>query len=368
MSLLRLVILGCLLTVPILAAQLKVDVALVNVVATVTDEKGRYVSDLSQDDLIIEEDGKPQTISFFNQSSDLPVSVGLTLDTSGSMERKIDTATRALDRFIRTIHRDDDIFLMLFSNVPLLAQDFTDDREKLARALREVRVGGGTALYDALKESLRKIKRGRYDKRAILLVTDGQDTSSENSFDEAAVAVRESELLVYCLGIAPSGASTVDSDPRPTPPIHRDPRDPRQGPSIGFPIPGIPGIPGTRLPIPGGPGGPGGPGRQPGRFPQFPQGGPTSGRGDADTVDMTVLNRFADDSGGKAWLLSGNWTLNRGAEIQSVLDEIAAELRNQYSLGYYPPHDLKDGKWHRIQVRAKNPKYHVRARKEYFGG
>jgi len=83
---------------------------------------------------------------------------------------------------------------------------------------------------------------------------------------------------------------------------------------------------------------------------------------------MTVLNRFADDSGGKAWLLSGDWTLNRGAEIQGVLDEIAAELRNQYSLGYYPPHDLKDGKWHRILVRAKNPKYHVRARKEYFGG
>jgi VWFA-related protein len=360
MSRFRLVFLACLLAVPVLAAQLKVDVALVNVVATVTDDKGRYVSDLSQDDLIIEEDGKPQTISFFNQSNDLPVSVGLTLDTSGSMERKIDTATRALDRFIRTIHRDDDIFLMLFSNVPLLAQDFTDDRDRLARALRSVRVGGGTALYDALKESLHKIKRGRYEKRAILLVTDGQDTSSESSYDDASIAVRESELLVYCLGIAPSGSSRIDSEPGPTPPITRSPRDPGRGPSIGFPIPGIPGIP-----FPGGPGTT----RGPRRFPQFPQRGPRNGgSADADTVDMTVLNRFADDSGGKAWLLSGDWTLNRGAEIQGVLDEIAAELRNQYSLGYYPPHDLKDGKWHRILVRAKNPKYHVRARKEYFGG
>ena len=83
---------------------------------------------------------------------------------------------------------------------------------------------------------------------------------------------------------------------------------------------------------------------------------------------MNVLNTFADASGGKAWLLSGNWTENRGSEIQRVLDEIAAELRNQYSIGYYPSHPLKDGKWHRIEIRAKNTRYHVRARKEYFGG
>jgi Ca-activated chloride channel homolog len=361
MTLLRSVLLACLLAVPILATQLKVDVALVNVVATVTDDKGVYVADLQQDDFIVEEDGKPQSISFFSHSNDLPVSVGLTLDTSGSMERKIETATRALERFIRSIHRDDDIFLMTFSNVPLLAQDFTGDRDRLARALREVRVGGGTALYDALIESLRKIKRGVHEKKAILLVTDGQDTSSENSYEDAAVAVRESELLVYCLGIAPSGPSRIDSDPAPTPPISRTPG---QGPSIGFPVPGIPG---TRFPIPGGPGGPGGPTRGPRRFPQFPQRGPTVGRGSDDSVDMTVLNRFADDSGGKAWMLSGNFTMNRGAEIQGVLDEIAAELRNQYSIGYYPSHELKDGKWHRIQIRVKNPKYHVRARKEYFG-
>ena len=86
-----------------------------------------------------------------------------------------------------------------------------------------------------------------------------------------------------------------------------------------------------------------------------------------DTVDMSVLNAFADASGGKAWLLSGSWADNRGNEIQNALDEIAAELRNQYSIGYYPSHPLNDGKWHRIEVRAKNPKYHVRARKEYFG-
>jgi Ca-activated chloride channel family protein len=86
-----------------------------------------------------------------------------------------------------------------------------------------------------------------------------------------------------------------------------------------------------------------------------------------DTVDMNVLDSFADASGGKAWLLSGGWSDNRGREIEAALDQIAAELRNQYSIGYYPPHDLKDGKWHRIQIKTKNRHYLVRSRKEYFG-
>src|SRR5215468_11201809 len=111
-----------LLAVPIIAAQLKVDVALVNVVATVTDDTGQYVADLTQDDFSIEEDGKAQTISHFSQSNDLPVSMGVLLDTSGSMERKIGTATSAVERFIRSIHKDDDIFLTTFANRAELQQ------------------------------------------------------------------------------------------------------------------------------------------------------------------------------------------------------------------------------------------------------
>jgi len=353
---------ACLVT-PIIASQLKVDVALVNVVATVTDDSGHYVSDLVADDFIIEEDGKSQTIAHFSQSNDLPVSMGVVLDTSGSMERKIGTATTAVERFIRTIHRDDDIFLMTFSNRPQLQQDFTDDREKLSRALRRVTVGGGTALYDALELSLRKIKHGIQDKKAILLLTDGEDTSSETTLEEVQAAIRESELLVYALGISPSGAPLTERGPLPgggsgpTGPNGR--RGPTNGGTIGIPfpvpIPGIPGIPGT-----------GGPRRFP-AFPQRPGQNRTRVQIGQDTVDMNVLDSFADSSGGKAWLLSGGWTENRGSEIQDVLDEIAAELRNQYSIGYYPPHDLSDGKWHRISIRAKNKRYLVRARKEYFG-
>jgi VWFA-related protein len=270
-----------------------------------------------------------------------------------------------VERFLRGVHRDDDIFLMTFSNRPDLQQDFTSDRERLARALRRVSVGGGTALYDALELSLRKIKHGIQDKKAILLITDGQDTSSETTFDETLSAVRESELLVYSLGISPSRGALTERTPYPGGgPTGPDPngrtgpngrRGPTTGGSIGIPFP---------IPIPGIPGG----GRVPGRFPAFPSPQRRTGvQIGEDTVDMQVLNAFSDASGGKAFLLSGNWADNRGSEIEDALDEIASELRNQYSIGYYPPHDLKDGKWHRIEIRAKNKRYHVRAKRDYFG-
>jgi VWFA-related protein len=345
-------------------AQLKVDVSLVNVVATVTDDKGLYVPDLTAEDFVVQEDGQPQTISHLTQSDDMPVSMGITLDTSGSMERKIATATGAVERFIRTIHPDDDIFLMTFSERPILRQDFTADRDKLAAALRKVTVGGGTALYDALDDSLRKVKKGQHDKKAVLLITDGVDTASYTKLEEAQLSVREAELLVYCIGIAPANMGTM-TERNPTPPNNGGgyPGGGRRGGGypgggypggVGFPIPGIPG--GIPFPIPG---------RRPYPFQvsQRRNGGPMN----PDSVDMDVLNSFADASGGKAWLLSGTWTEGRGNQVETILDEIASELRNQYSIGYYPTHPLQDGKWHRIEITTKNRKYHVRARKEYFG-
>src|SRR5438132_13210185 len=234
---------GLAVAVPIVAAQLKVDVALVNVVATVTDDTGEYVADLTQDDFVVEEDGKQQTIAHFSQSNDLPVSMGLVLDTSGSMERKIGTATTAVERFIRSVHREDDIFLMTFANRPDLRQEFTDDRDRLGRALRRVVVGGGTALYDAMDEGLQKIKRGKHAQKAILLITDGEDTSSYATFEQAKALVRESELLVYGLGISPSGGYLSERRPGQYPdPSGR--RDPGTGPSIGFQFHGIPWVPG----------------------------------------------------------------------------------------------------------------------------
>src|SRR5688500_471668 len=142
------------------AAQLRVDVALVNVVATVTDDRGRYVLDLNEDDFIVSEDGQRQKIAHFSFSNDLPVSMGILLDTSGSMDTKLSTATAAVDRFIRDTHPEDEIFLMTFANSPNVEQDFTSDRRKLTSALRGLDSGGATALYDAIYEGVRKVGEG----------------------------------------------------------------------------------------------------------------------------------------------------------------------------------------------------------------
>ena len=143
-------LLGAMTIAATLAAQFRVDVRLVNVITTVTDTRGRHINDLKMEDFVLEEDGRPQQIAHFSLDVDVPVSMGILLDTSGSMERKIRTAVEAVERFTRRIHENDDIFLISFSGRPVLRQDFTDDRDKLSQSLRHINATGGTALYDAL--------------------------------------------------------------------------------------------------------------------------------------------------------------------------------------------------------------------------
>src|SRR5215475_13448243 len=186
----------------IAAAQVRVDVRLVNVVATVVDSRGRSISNLKVDDFILEEDGKAQAITHFSQDQNVPVSVGILLDTSGSMDRKIRTAVEAVERFSRRIQENDEIFLISFSGRPVLRQDFTDDREKFSQSLRRITATGGTALYDALTEGLVKIRSGKHSKRAILLITDGQDTASTAKLEDVLQTIRQSDLLIYPIGIS----------------------------------------------------------------------------------------------------------------------------------------------------------------------
>ena len=326
-------------------AQLRVDVRLVNVVATVTDDNGRYVEGLEAADFTLEEDGVGQQISHFSASHDLPVSVGIVLDSSGSMERKMSTAIRAVDRFLRSIHEDDDIFLMSFSDSVKVRQDFTSNRDKLWDALEKVKPSGGTSLYDAVIEATDKIRKGKHPKKAILLISDGVDTSSEHDYNVTRVAVRESEVLVYALGIAPDTATRGPMSER-NPPIY-GPGTPGRTPTP-IPIPGV-GVPTFPIPLPG-------PGRR-----QFPTGNPNS---NSDAIDMKVLDTFAADSGGRAWLIIPDTRRNA---LQDALEQISDELRSQYSLGYYPSHALNDGKWHRIEIKLKNRDYNLRYKRDYFG-
>jgi Ca-activated chloride channel homolog len=289
-------------------AQFKVDVVLINVVATVVDGKGRTVPNLTIDDFILEEDGQPQTIKHLLPSADLPISIGVILDASKSMESKIRTAQRAVDRFFSMIHQDDEIFLMTFTRRASLIADFTSDRTKLTNALMTgVNLGGGTSLYDSLYQALQKVKEGRYQKKAVLLVTDGEDTTSLTRFDKALQDIRESDMLVYSLGIKGAPGFDLGTDPL--------------------------------------------------------SGNARSSTLNSTTVDMKVLNQFGEASGGRAWEIS---EATFGRNLDAVLDTIAAELRSQYSIGYYPKHPVKDGKWHSVRIRMKNPDYVARGRKEYL--
>lgn len=292
----------------LLCAQFKAGVLLINVVATVVDGQGRAVPNLSSDDFILEEDGQPQNIQILVPTEDLPISLGVILDSSGSMQSKMRTAQRAIDRFLSMIHHDDEIFLMTFAMRASLIADFTSDRATLTNALLTgVNVGGGTALYDSLYQALQKVQQGRYQKKAVLLVTDGEDTTSLTRFDKALQYIREADMLVYSIGIK--------------------------------------GAPGFDMGI------------------DAPFGSSGSSAPNSTTVDMKVLNRFGEASGGRAWEIS---EAAFGKNLDGVLDTIAAELRSQYSIGYSPSHAPQDGKWHSVRIRMKNPDYLVRGRKEYL--
>ena len=298
----------------VLAAQVRVDVRLVNVVVTVTDSHGRYIPNLTQDDFMLEEDGRAQHISHFSQDRNVPVGVGILLDTSGSMDRKIRTAVDSVDRFIRGVHPDDEIFLMTFSGRPVLRQDFTNDREKLSEALKRIIPTGGTTLYDAMAEGVTKVASSRHTKRAILLITDGQDTASGARLDDVLESIRISDLVVYPIGISPlTYAKGTDRN------------------AWGWPLPAL-------------------------------ITGKSGAQGKRDEVDMSVLRAFAENSGGRAFLLAES-LIGRGGQIEKILDTIAEELRSQYTLGYYPPR-ADDGRYHSIRIRTRTGAA-VRARHGY---
>jgi len=291
----------------LLCAQFRIGVDVIKVVATVVDKKERTVPNLTIDDFIVVEDGQPQTIRHLLPSAVLPISIGVILDTSGSMQSKIHTAQLAIDRFLDKIHQEDEIFLMTFAMAPSIIAHFTSDRTKLKNSLwTGVNIGGGTALYDSLYQALQHVKRGSHQKKAILLVTDGEDVGSLTRFDKALQYIREADMLVYSLGIKGAPGFDMGTDPL---------------------------------------------------------SGNSRSSANSTTVDMKVLNRFGEASGGRAWEIA---EASFGKNMDAVLDTIAAELRSQYSIGYYPTHPKKDGKWHSVRIRLKNPDYLARGRKEYL--
>ena len=131
------------------------------------------------------------------------MSLGIALDTSGSMNGdKIVAARHALDRFLYDLlDRDDEIFLYQFSYEPILVQEWTTDRERLSRALGRIRPQGGTALYDTVAEAVPLAQSGRHTKKALVIISDGNDTNSFMDLPDVRPIIRETDVLVYAVGI-----------------------------------------------------------------------------------------------------------------------------------------------------------------------
>jgi Ca-activated chloride channel family protein len=317
----------------------KSGVELINVTATVTDRSGRFYSNLRKEDFIVYEDNRQVEITHFNAER-TPVSLGIVVDTSGSMVgEKWSAAVNSIDRFFRMMDNEfDEFFLYRFSANADLVADWTSDRDRLADALGRIHPNGGTAMYDAAAEAVPMAHSGQNRKKAVVIISDGNDTSSRVGVSEVKQVVRETEVLVYAVGIDGNAPPTFQ---RPQPPI----RQPQPRLPIPFPFPGGRGT--GRIPIP-----------QPGGYPPSGGRGGTYSVGGDDRVNVMALREITDDSGGRTEIVRDF------RDLDPAVASIADELSQQYYLGYPSP-GHRDGRWHTIRVELRDPSLRVRARKGY---
>jgi VWFA-related protein len=283
---------------------IKAEVNLVNLFATVRDKNKRIVTDLTQNDFKIFEDNHEENISFFSKEMNLPITLGLLLDTSGSEQYMLGAIQDAGARFLhRVLRKGDEAMVISFdSDVDLLA-DFTDDHAILTRAINKARintpgggyiagnpgpVGGqitGTALYDAIYLACGDKLNGEAGRKAIVIVTDAEDEGSKVKLEDAIESAQKTDTVIHILLVA----------------------DRRFG----------------------------------------------GGRPD-------IGHKLAEETGGRMIVV------NSEKNLEGAFDQISEELRSQYTLGYYPTNNAKDGKFRKIHVDVSNHEYKVLARKGYY--
>ena len=173
---------------------------IVNVTISVTDPYGRFVTGLGKDYFEVYDNKVKQEIAHFTDE-DAPISLGIVYDVSGSMKERISRSLRALRRFIETSHNDDDFFLIAFNDRAKLIQDFTTSGDSVLGHLMFANPHGSTALYDAAYIAVEKVQQGRHSKRALLIISDGQDNNSRYTYKELRNIVKEADVQIYAIGI-----------------------------------------------------------------------------------------------------------------------------------------------------------------------
>ncbi len=315
------------------------DVKVVNVLATVRDKQGKLVNNLTQDDFVLTEDGRPQTIRYFSRDTDLPLTLGLTVDTSGSERRVIGDERGASHVFLEDVLRPDkdQAFVLHFDREVELLQDLTNSREKLDRACDLLQVNqqggsypnggggypngggggqypggrrrGGTVLYDAIYLASNELMSKQKGRKALIVLSDGKDTGSKEPMSQAIESAQRADTLVYTILFA-------DEEEYPFNP--------------GY---------GRRR---GGFGGP---------MPRYPQSEGPDGK--------KVMQQLARETGG------GFFAASKKETIDKIYSQIQEELRNQYSLGYTSDQPTGSG-YRKIVLTVKPKGFAVQSRDGYY--
>ncbi len=293
---------------PDTAPIIKVDVDVVNILASVRNKKGGLVSTLTKDDFSLEEDGKPQTVKYFARETELPVTIGLLVDVSRSQERLIDIEKNAATQFFSQVLRKSDLaFLISFGEEVELLQDYTASPRLLRSGLDGLHVnapvGGimpgpvptiykarGTVLYDAVYLAADEKLKGQVGRKVLVLITDGVDQGSRLKIQEALLAAQKSDAIIYSIYYSDPGAYS----------------------SFDF--------------------------------------GPTD----------AALKRMSEETGGRVFKVDRKHPLN------DAFTQIQEEMRSQYAIGYTPTNPQKDGTYRRIEIKTRDKDLKVQARKGYY--
>jgi len=347
------------------ATTIAVDVKVVTLPVTVRDKHGKIVRDLTKDDFALQEDGRPQTIKYFSQDSNLPLTLGLLVDTSRSQTNVLEAERNASRSFLdeMVVQEKDKAFLIHFDREVELLQDLTSSRDKLEAALVLLKApsdrehsndpndpsnspsgsdshhGGGTQLYDAVFLASNELMKKQQGRKAIIILSDGVDHGSKTYLDGAIESAQRADTVVYSIYFADT---------------HHD-EGQRQANGMGRGGGGWPGGGGGGWPGGGGGGGgyPGGGGR----------GGPSGGQRPQETPHgdgKKILQRISKETGGRFFEVS------KKESVGEIYDSIVEELRTQYSMGYTPDKDSTASDYHHIQLTVKKKDLTVQTRDGYY--
>jgi von Willebrand factor type A domain len=336
-------------------ATIAVDVKVVTLPVTVRDKHGQIVKDLTKDDFILQEDGRSETIKYFSLESNLPLTLGLLVDTSWSQREVLDQERNASRSFLdQMLAQDKDkAFLIHFDREVELLQDLTSHRDKLASALDllktpdreqssdsdgsgsgpEHRRRGGTQLYDAVYLASNELMKKQTGRKAVIVLSDGVDRGSKTSLESAIESAQRADTVVYSIYFKGEEEHMGHG-----------------GGGMGRPGGGWPG---------GGGGWPGGGGGYPGG------GGGRRGGGQRPSEEPRVdgkkiLQRVSKETGGRFF------EVTKKEKVGDIYSSIAEELRTQYSLGYTPDKDSSANGYHHVQLQVKRKDMVVQTRDGYY--